>query len=134
MATSIEEAVCAKLKGAPAVNDAVGGRVFPQFNTQEPAFPQIVYAKLAAESPVKLKGNGLLKRYTIRIDCYCETESEAAELGRAVRDAITPDGSPWTDPATGVQGGFHEDSTAEFTEDGIRFHSETFGVWFAPTS
>lgn len=128
-------AVCAKLKATTAVNTAVAGRVFPQLDTQEPGFPQIVYTVLGADAGKTLnRGGSRLKRYTVRIDCYAETELEAGALAKLVKDALAPEtGAAWSDSASGVQGAFHEDTVTEFTEDGIRVQGETFGVWHEPT-
>ncbi len=135
MAASVEVAFAAKLKADTAVNTAVGGRVFPQFNTQEPEFPEIVYTLLGADGTTKLGGgSGSLKAYTIRAECYAATELAAVALGKLVRDALTPSsGNPWRDLTAGVLGCFHVDSGGDFTDDGVRFHSETFTVWFRPT-
>lgn len=134
MAATVEAALTAKLKATTAVFTAVGGRIYPQLNTQEPEFPQIVYTKIGADTPVKLGGNGGLKAWLVRVECYAETEVAAGALGKLVRDAITPDGTPWRDTGAGVFGCFHNDSAQDFTEDGVRFQTETFTIWFKPTS
>ena len=136
MAASVEEALRAKLVADTAVNAAVSGRVFPQLNTQEPEFPELVYTLLGAEPTAKLSnGSGSLKAHTVRVECYAATETAAIALGKLVREALTPaNGSPWRDLTAGVLGCFHVDSSQDFTEDGVRFHSETFSIWFRPTS
>lgn len=127
-------AVVTKLKATAAVTAVVSGRIFPQLNTQEPDSPQIVYTVLGAETPSTLAGaNRALKRYTLRLDCFAETEVAAGALGKLVREALTPDGTPWTDSGDGVQGCFHQDTLTDFTEDGFRFQSETFDLWHTAT-
>lgn len=131
---TVEEALYARMSANSALNTAVGGRIYPVLNTQEPTFPQVVYTKLGGSGGTRLSGgSNSLKRYVVRVDVFAATEAEADAVGKKVRDAITPDGSPWRDVTNGVQGAFHEDTTADFTEDGLRLQSETFGVWFVPT-
>ncbi len=133
-AASPSIAIVAKLKATAAVTNVVGQRIYPQKGTQEPEFPMIVLTTIGGTGNRPLKNaNRALKRYTVRIDCYAETELGAQTLGKLVRDAITPDSTPWQDDTNGVQGCFHADSVMDETEDGIRFQSETFDVWHTPT-
>jgi hypothetical protein len=132
-AASVSIAVRAKLAATAAVTALVGARIYPQLNTQEPTFPQLVYTVLGAEGQSRLNGASQLKRWTVRIDCYAETEIGANALAKVVREALAPDSTPWTDSTNGVQGAFWEDGVTEFTEDGIRVQGETFGVWHQPT-
>lgn len=130
MAASVEAAVAAKLKATAAVTAVVAGRVYPQLDTQEAAFPQIVYTKLGADDAAGLGGSSGLPAYTVRVDCYAETELAAVALGLLVRAAL--DG--WQDKAAGVHGGFFLDSVGEVTETGVRFQGETFTIRFRPRS
>lgn len=133
-ASTVEIAVTAKLKATGAITALVSTRVFPQLDTQEPALPSIVYSVLGSEGGKRLSGAAnALRKWVIRIDCYADTEIAADALAKAVRDALTPDGSPWTDSANGVQGCFFVDSAEDFTEDGVRVRQETFEVWHTPT-
>jgi hypothetical protein len=134
-AASVGIALVAKLKATTAITNVVGQRIYPQLNTQEPEFPEIVYTILGSENTPTVKtGSSSLKRWVVRVDCYAATEIAASALGKLVRDALTPSsGTPWTDSGNGVAGCFHEDSTADYTEDGIRFQGETFGIWHRPT-
>lgn len=134
MAASAEQATVAKLKATAAVNDAVGGKVYTVADSTDAGTQSIVVTKLGAEGGSRLDGSRGLRRYTLQIDCYADTEAEAQSLGKLVRDALTPeDAAAWRDLAAGVHGCFWEDSTGDITEDGVRFQSETFGVWFQPT-
>jgi hypothetical protein len=135
VAASAEQATVAKLKATAAVNDAVDGRVYTVADTQDTGSPAIVVTKLGAEGGSRLNGGRGLRRWTLQIDCYADTEAAAQALGTAVRDALTPaDAAAWRDLAAGVHGAFWEDSSAGITEDGVRLQSETFGVWFQPTA
>lgn len=132
---SVEDAICVKLKATGLVQAIVGTRVYPQLTTQEPTFPQVVYSKIGTETGAKLKsGTSDLKAHTIRVDCYAETEAGALTLGKAVRDLLTPEATPWRDLTVGVHGCFHADSAQDYTEDGLRFQSEIFTVWFKPVA
>lgn len=132
-AATPEIAVVAKLKSA--TQTAAGNRVFPQLDTQEGEVPAIVVTRLGADGGARLSGSGRkLKEYTIRVDCYAATQSEAGALAREVRERLHPeDGSPWRDLANGVQGCFFADSTEEVTEDGYRVSQETYRVFHAAT-
>lgn len=133
-AATVEVALVAKLKATPAVTNLVAGRIYPQLNTQEPTFPLIVYTILGSEGGQRLSGSShALRKWTVQVDCYAATEAAAGALAKAVRDALAPDGSPWVSAADGVQGCFFVDSSEDFTEDGIRFQSETFDIWHKPT-
>lgn len=134
MATAnVETALVAKLKATAAVTAVVGSRIYPQLDTQEGSSPQIVYKKLGAEPTNKLAGSGQLKAYTLQLDCYAETETAAAALGKLVRDALTPSAGAWRDTTVGVDGAFHLDSNADNDPNsGFRYHSETFLIWFKP--
>jgi len=135
VAASAEQATVAKLKATAAVNDAVDGRVYTVADTQDAGAPAIVVTKLGAEGGSRLNGGRGLRRWTLQVDCYADTEAAAQALGAAVRDALAPGDSPaWRDLAAGVHGTFWEDSTAGITDDGVRLQSETFGVWFQPTA
>lgn len=130
-AATPEIALTAKLKAGAT---GAGSDVFPQLNTQEPYFPLIVVTRLGADGGSRLNGSArALKSYTVRVDCYAETQLEAATLAKQVRDLLTPDGSPWNDATNGVQGCFFTDSVEEVTEDGIRVSQETYTVWHTPT-
>lgn len=135
MAASVEAALTAKLKADSGVSAIVGARVFPQLDTQESAFPAVVYTKLGAEGSRRLSGDSGLKAYTVQIDCYAETEAGAVALANAVTGALAPcDSDVWVDKAAGVHGAFQVDSASGFTEDGYRYQSVTFQIWFRPTS
>lgn len=133
MPASVEEAVTTKLKATAAVTALASTRVYPQLSTQEPTFPQLVVSKLGADGSANLAGNRSLKSYTVRVECYAETELAAVALGKVVRAALGGQ-TPWQDKDNGVHGSFFVDSAGEFTEDGIRFQSETFNVVFRPTT
>ena len=133
MAATVEQALVARLKAVPAVNDEVGGAVFTATDTQDGELPLIVVTKLGAEGAARLDGGRALKRYTLQADVYATTELEAQTIGAAVREAVAPTGAPWRDVAAGVHGALFEDSTGGVTEDGYRIQTETFGVWFQPT-
>lgn len=127
-------AIVAKLKATAAVTAAVSTRIYPQLTTQEPTYPFLVVTVLGAETSATLAGkNRALKKYAVRVDSYAETEIEAQANAKLVRDALAPDGTPWTDSAAGVQGCFHTDTANDFTEDGQRFQSETFDLWHEAT-
>lgn len=130
-AANAEIAVVAKLK---ASSTSAGNRVNPQLNTQEPTYPLILVSIIGAEGSARLSGSSAgLRKYVVRCDCYAATEAGAKALGKQVRDALTPDGTPWTDSGNGVQGCFFSDSADEVTEDGLRVQQETFAVWHTPT-
>jgi hypothetical protein len=127
-------AVVAKLKATTAITAAVGGRIYPQLVTQEVVYPFLVVTILGAETSATLAGkNRALKKYTVRIDSYAETELEAGGNAKRVRDALAPDGTPWQDAANGVQGCFHTDTVSDFTDDEFRFQGETFDLWHEAT-
>ncbi len=133
-AATPEIAVVAKLKATAAIATATGSRVFAQLDTQEAALPAIIVTKIGSEGGKRLSGAAhSLRANAMRVDCYAETELAAGALGKLVRDALCPDGTPWTDSANGVQGCFFVDSVGEVTEDGLRFQSETFQLWHSPT-
>jgi uncharacterized protein (DUF2342 family) len=137
MAATVGEAVNAKLRATAAVTAVAGTRITPQLNTQEPDYPQIVYQVIGSDSPATVKaGSGKMKAWTVRVDCYAETEAGAVALGKIVRDTLTPADplSPWVDSGAGVIGCFHVDGSTDFTEEALRFASETFLIWFRPTS
>lgn len=130
-AANAEIAVVAKLKAA---STNAGTRVNPQLNTQEPTYPLILVSIVGVEGTARLSGSSSgLRKNVVRCDCYAATELAAKALGKQVRDALTPDGTPWTDSANGVQGAFFLDSSDEITEDGVRVQQETFSVWHTPT-
>lgn len=125
----------AKLAATAAVTARVSARITPQLNTQEPAGERIVYQKIGADGQMNLSGNRKLKAHTVRVDCFAETEAAAVSLGLLVRNALAPEsGAAWQDKTEGVHGCFFVDSAGDFTDDGERFQSETFTVWFKPTS
>lgn len=124
-------AVVAKLKAAAT---SAGNRVNPQLNTQEPTFPLILVTVVGAEGSAKLSGaSSALRKHIVRCDCYGDTEAASQALGKQVRDALAPDGTPWVDAGNGVQGCFWQDGSDGATEDGARFRQETFAVWHSPT-
>jgi hypothetical protein len=130
-AANAEIAVVAKLKAA---NTSAGTRVNPQLNTQEPTYPLILVSIIGTEGRARLSGSSSgLRNNTVRCECYAATEAAAKLLGKQVRDALTPDGTPWVDLTNGVQGAFFLDSSDEITEDGVRVQQETFAVWHTPT-
>lgn len=134
MAASAEQATVSKLKATSAVNDLVDGQVYTVADTQDAGAPAIVVTKLGAEGGSRLDGSRGLRRWTVQIDCYADTEAAAEALAAAVREALAPgEGAAWRDLAAGVHGTFWEDSTGSVTDDGVRVQSETFGVWFQPT-
>jgi hypothetical protein len=134
MAATVEDAVIGRLKATSAVAAAVGARVYPQFNTQEPDLPLIVVTKQGVDGRAKLNGNRGRQRYSVKVDVYANTEAEAGSVAAAVYGAICPDGA-WRDPhVSGVAGALLDDTSEDFTEDGFRVDSQTFGVWFSPVS
>lgn len=134
MSASVEQAIVARLKTSSAVNDAVAGRVFTVADSQDTPTPAIVVTKLGAEGGSTLDGGRALRRWTVQVDGYADTELEAQALGEAIRESLAPVEGRWRDFDAGVHGSFFEDSTAGITDDGVRVQSETFGVWFQPTA
>lgn len=133
MPATPEEALYAKLAGTSTVNDAVGGRINPQVNTQEPALPLIVFKRVGGAPQPTLDGVGGLARYVFQIDVYAETESGAAEVAAAVDAAIMP-AAGWRDTSEGVYGTFPDDTSVDTTDDPYRLWTRTVGIWFTPTS
>ncbi|MES2208585.1 MAG: DUF3168 domain-containing protein [Chloroflexota bacterium] len=134
MAASVEQALVAKLKATAAVNDAVAGSVFTFNDSQDAGAPSVIITKLGAEGRATLNGGRALRKWSVQLDCYADTELEAEAIGALVRETLAPAGAaPWRDLDAGVHGAFFEDSTAGETEDGVRVQSETFSVWFQPT-
>lgn len=128
-------AIVNKLSATAAVTAIVSTRITPQFTSQEPTFPALVYTVIGSETPNTLAGkNRALKRYTVQIDCFAATETATAALAKLVVEALAPDGTPWTSTTDGVQGCFHVDTEVNYMEDGSqRFQSETFTLWHTPT-
>lgn len=133
-AATPEIALVAKLKATAGITAVTGQRIYTQLNTQEPTLPLVIVTKIGAEGMRRLSGaSNALRSNVMRVDCYADTEVAAGALGKLVRDALCPDGTPWTDATNGVQGCFFSDSVGDATEDGLRFQSETFTVWHSPT-
>lgn len=136
-AANVGIAVRAKLAATAGVTAVVSTRIYPQLPTQEFTLPCLVYSVLGSEAQPSLsRGAAALKRYSVKVDCYAATELAAQQLGKLVRDAITPSGSAWTDSANGVQGAFLDDSTTEYADLGgtvVPYSAETFGIWHQPT-
>lgn len=132
MPATPEAALYAKLAGTAAVNDAVGGRITPQLNTQEPTYPLILYRRVGGVSTPTLSGPGSLGRYLFELAVYAETEAHAAAVVVAVEAALFPAGG-WRDVANGVHGVFPDDSAADHTDEPRRQWSRLIGIWFQPT-
>lgn len=133
MPATPEEAVYQALAGNAAVNDAVGGRITQQVNTQEPELPLILFKRLGGAPSPTLNGVGGLARYVFVVDVWAETAADAASVTEAVEDAIFPGGG-WRDPARGVLGAFPDDTSVELDDTPWRQWTRVFGLWFQPTS
>lgn len=132
MAACVEDAVIGRLKADAAVASLTGGRVYPQYNTQEPTLPLIVVAKLGSEgNPVLKSGAASRRRYSVKVDVYANTEADAANLAGAVLASLCPPAG-WTDSRAVVLGAFLDDASEDFTQDGFRIDTQTFGVWWSP--
>lgn len=134
-AATPEIAIVARLKAGAT---AVGSRVYSQVNTQEPVLPLIVVTRQGAVGSARLSGTSCpLKQYTVEVDCYSPSQVGADAIAKQVRDLLAPDGTPWVDPANGVQGCFFADSTASVlsdeSKDTPRLVRETYTVWHTPT-
>lgn len=127
MPATIEAAIIARLKSTSGVNTPTAGRIYSTLDTADVDVPQVVATKAGADAGSALDSARSLKRYTITVDVYAETELEAVTIAGAARVSL----EAWS--GDGVSGCFHEDSSGSSTEDGLRVQIDSYGVWFQPT-
>jgi hypothetical protein len=134
-AATPEIALVQRLKGGAT---AAGARIYPEVNTPEPTYPLVIVTRTAAEGGARLSGKSrALKPWTIEVDHYGATKAERDALAAQTRALLAPDGAPWQDDASGVQGCFFQDSGEQSiptdSGDTLRVLRETYQVWHFPT-
>jgi hypothetical protein len=126
-----EEPLVERLKADATLTALVGTRIWPRWSKQDPDTPLIVFRRDGVEAPRRLDNAGTLKRYTLRLECYAETEALTHSPLKAAWESL--DG--FRDHTKGVQGVFHEDDdTGEDEASGLKFTARILSVWFQPVA
>ena len=126
-----EEPLVEKLKATAAVTALVGQRIWPRWSTQDPSSPLIVFRREGVEAPRRLDNGGVLQRYTLRLECYAETEAQTHAPLAAAWAAL----KTFRDATKGVMGVFwDDDDTGEDDVSGLKFTSRILSVWFQPVA
>lgn len=129
MAATPEIALVAALLADAGVS-AITTRVYPQEATQEPELPCIVYQRQGGEGRTRLAGGSRLRKYSLRVEAYAESESAAGLLARAIDAAL--DG--YRNDVDGVQAVFLDDTDAGTVDPKPwRVYSRTVTMWHTPT-
>lgn len=84
----MQRALRAVLLGMPAVTALCAGRVDWGKRPQGDPYPAICLHLIGDREGHTLKGPDGLSQGRVQVDCYAETYGEAAEVARAVRDAL----------------------------------------------
>jgi hypothetical protein len=80
--------VYAILHDWPALAAIVGTRIYRAFAGDTPTAPYVVWRTLADVPDNHLSGPPPSDRYSIRVDCFADTEAGSDALAIACRDAI----------------------------------------------
>lgn len=124
-----EEPLVERLKADAPLSALVGARIWPRWSKQDPDSPLIIARRDGTEAPRRLDNAGTLKRYTIRLECYAETEEQTHAPLAAAWDSL----KTFRDPDKGIQGVFHDDDdSGEDESSGLRFTARILSVWFQP--
>jgi len=125
------EAIASRLLATPAVVALVGVRVTPSKPPQDAPGDYLVYYRSAGGGGMRLNGPAGLNAYSMRVDCYSETQAGAEAILTAVRSAL----GGWSDRANGVQGCFaQEDADEQVIDDAgggvYQVSGQSFQLWY----